>query len=105
MKRYRTPTAKPGELRASYGRADRHSTPSVVYTWGGAGAAKGDARMLASFIEDKRKEYAFPSMQIEDRPSLIEELEARGYDITTLRITVQQKTTPPLPESADSGRR
>lgn len=104
MKRYRTPTAKPGELKAAYGRADRYSEPSVVYVWGGDGAAKGDARMLASLIEDKRKEYAFPSMQIEDRPSLIEELEARGYDITTLRITVQQKATPPLPESADSGR-
>lgn len=41
---------------------------------------------------ETRKGYAFPSMQIEDRPSLIEELEARGYDIETLRFTIQRKT-------------
>jgi hypothetical protein len=94
MKRYRTPTAKPGELKAGYGREDRHCSPSLVYVWGGKGAQKPDARVLASALEDKRQGYAFPSMAIEQRPSLIEELEARGYDITTLRFSIQLKETP-----------
>ena len=88
MKRYRTPTAKPGELKAGYGREDRHCSPNLVYVWGGEGGQKPDARVLGSALEDKRHGYAFPSMVLEQRPSLIEELEARGYDITTLRFTI-----------------
>ncbi|MDK8216350.1 MULTISPECIES: hypothetical protein [Sphingomonas] len=37
---------------------------------------------------------AFPSLNYEERPSLVEELEARGYDITTLRFTIQKKVEP-----------
>ncbi|MDY1006930.1 hypothetical protein [Sphingomonas sp. CFBP9019] len=94
MKRYRTLTAKPGELKAGYGREDRHCSPSLVYVWGGGGAQKPDARVLGSALEDKRHGYAFPSMALEQRPSLIEELEARGYDITTLRFSIRMKETP-----------
>ncbi|WP_257787188.1 hypothetical protein [Sphingomonas sp. LK11] len=36
----------------------------------------------------------FPSLNYEERPSLVEELEARGYDITTLRFTIQKKVLP-----------
>jgi hypothetical protein len=32
-------------------------------------------------------------MALEQRPSLIEELEARGYDITTLRFSIRMKET------------
>lgn len=92
MKRYRALTAKPGELKAGYGREDRHCSPSVVYVWGGQGAQKPDARILGAAFEDKRQGYAFPSMTLEERPSLIEELEARGYDITTLRFSIRKKT-------------
>jgi len=46
--------------------------------------------VLASALEDKRQDYAFPSMAIEQRPSLIEKLEASVYDITTLRFTIRQ---------------
>ncbi len=91
MKRYRTPTAKAGELKAGYGWPDKHADLSMVYVWGGGGADKCDARMLGGFIEDKRLGYAFPSMAIEEGPSLLEELEARGYDITTLRFSIQRK--------------
>lgn len=93
-KRYRTPTAKRGELKAAYGRVDRHNNPSLVYIWGGGGAQSPDARILASAFEDKRHGYSFPTMKPEERPSLVEELEARGYDITTLRFTIQKKVLP-----------
>ena len=50
--------------------------------------------MLGSALEDKRHGYAFPTMELEQRPSLIEELEARGYDITTLRFSIRMKEAP-----------
>lgn len=96
MKRYRTPTANPGELKAAYGREDRHSSPGIVYAWGANGADKSDARTLAGFFEDKRIGYAFPSMQIEERPSLVEELVARGYDISTLRFSIRALSASPI---------
>jgi hypothetical protein len=101
-KRWHTPTAKPGELKAAYGREDRHCSPSLLYVWGGKGAQKPDARILGAAFEDKRQGYAFPSMAIEQRPSLIEELEARGYDITTLRFSIRMKDEPDTPNTENA---
>lgn len=91
-KRWHTPTAKPGQLKIVYGREDRYSRPDVVVAWGGHGADKCDARMAMHALTEKRMTRAFPSMDIIFEPSLIEELEARGYDITTLRFTIQRHT-------------
>jgi hypothetical protein len=92
-KRYRSATAKPGEIKIAYGRASRHDDPDLCVAWGAGGAAKPDARTAMNAFTEKRLAYAFPSMQIEERPSLIEELEARGYDIETLRFSIQRKLT------------
>ena len=91
-KRYRTPTAKPGELKIVFGRVDRHDDPDLCSVWGGGGADKSDARMLMHALTEKRWGYNFPSMEREQRPSVTEELEARGYDITTLRVSVSLHT-------------
>lgn len=91
MRRYRTPTAKPGEVRIAYGKADRHSEPDICAAWGGQGADKSDARMVMHAMTEKRMGYTFPTMETEQRPSLIEELEARGYDIATLRFSIMRK--------------
>lgn len=88
-KRWRTVTAKPGELKAAYGRVD--GDLCIGYAWGGAGADKSDARILGAVMEDRWSRPAFPLGTTEERPSLIEELEARGYDITTLKFSIQKK--------------
>jgi hypothetical protein len=90
-KRWRAPTAKPGELKIAYGKIDRYNDPDLCVAWGAGGADKSDARTALHALTEKRMAYAFPSMGIEERPSLIEELEARGYDITTLRFTISRK--------------
>ena len=90
-KRYRTPTAKPGELKIVYGRASRYDEPDICAVWGGGGADKPDARTVMHALTERRMVPAFPSLKYEERPSLIEELEARGYDITTLRLSIQRK--------------
>ena len=83
MKRIRIPTAKPGELKACYGRAERGDTPDLCYVWGGDGASSPDGRVLCEALEN---------VHVFDGKSLRQELEARGYDIKTLRFSIQQKT-------------
>lgn len=89
-KRYRTIKAKPGELRAYYGKPDRWSGPDICYAWG-PGTDRSDGRMLHHALSSQRMTFAFPDNGIKWEPSFIEELESRGYDITTLRFSVQLK--------------
>lgn len=90
-RRWRSPIAKPGEVKIAYGRASRHDAPDICAAWGGHGADKPDARTIMHALTERRMVPAFPSLEFEERPSLVEELEARGYDITTLRFTIQRK--------------
>lgn len=92
-KRYLVPTAKPGEVKIVYGRQSHHDEPDICAAWGGQGADKSDARTVIHALTERRMVPAFPSLRHEERPSLIEELDARGYDITTLRFTIQKKVT------------
>jgi hypothetical protein len=87
-KRYRVPQAKPGQLLALFGRAYRQDTPDLVYSWGGSGASKPDSRILMRAIEE---------VPVFDGRSLREELTARGYDITTLRFSIQRHAEPETP--------
>lgn len=82
-RRYRTITAKPGELRAAFGRDDaRGNSPDIMYAWGGGGSSSPDGRVLSN---------AFEEAIVFDGKPLRKVLEERGYDITTLRFTIQQK--------------
>lgn len=81
MKRWRTPKAKPGELKIAYGK-ERGCNPDLYYCHGGDGAHKCDSRMLSHFIE---------GVTYFDDRNLRQELEHRGYDITTLKLTIQVK--------------
>lgn len=89
--RYRTPTAKPGEIKIVYGKADRYSAPDLCVAWGAGADMKCTGRLIMNAIDQKTMHPRFPGPGYEYRPSLVEELEARGFDITTLRITIQRK--------------
>ena len=98
MKRFRTMPAKPGQLKVQWGKADGYG-PALLYLWGGHGADKSDARMLADAIERQILERDYDkgtiiNPAIKEVPSLAAELEARGYDLTTLKITIERKATP-----------
>lgn len=77
-KRFRAPVPKPGELKASYGRVD--GMEAVFYTSGGGGVTMADSRVLMN---------AFEGGAVFGDRTLVEELDSRGYDITTLRFTIQ----------------
>ena len=79
-KRWRTPQAKPNELKIAYGK--EYGDLDLYYCHGGEGALRCDSRLLSHFIEGVT--------YFEDR-NLRQELEHRGYDITTLKFTIQKK--------------
>lgn len=91
MKRWRIPKAKPGELRACWGKPDRYSGPDICYAWGD-GVPSADASLLHLTISTERMTFDFPTTGHKFDPSFIKELETRGYDLTTLRFSIQKKS-------------
>ena len=82
-KRYRKPRAKDGELLVAYGKSDGEEDIFYCYPDNECGM-KRDSKMLS---------YAFERTVIfqEDGRNLREELEARGYDITTMKFSIMKK--------------
>lgn len=101
-KRYRRLKARPGELRVRWAIAEPGDRPSLIYAWG-EGCHKSDGGLLSHVLEGKRpranfdldrtKPFSIFDAVVYD-PSLVKELEARGYDITTLQFSVQKKKEP-----------
>jgi hypothetical protein len=71
---------KDGELSASFGYLSDNGAD--IYYTNGPGCASADSRCLA---------YAFEDVPVHDGKGLRKLLEARGYDMTTLRFTIQKK--------------
>ncbi|UWR74105.1 hypothetical protein [Phaeobacter inhibens] len=76
--------AKTGQLRAGWGRPERGAEPDLCYAWGGGGASKSDSRLICNALEQAGTSSG---------KTLREELEARGYDIATLKFSIEQKQT------------
>lgn len=86
--RKRPPIVKPkkGFLTASWGRTRRDDNPDLCYTWG-EDCSKADSYLLHYILCSG----AFDPNSQKLEPSLKEELERRGYDITTLKFSIQKK--------------
>ena len=67
-KRWRTPSAKSGELNVVYGK-EPHDNPDILYCWCGESQMGRDSRMSSSFFENMK---GFDDM------NLRQELERRG---------------------------
>lgn len=98
-RRYRRRNAKPGQLLVYYGKLP-HNNPDIVFAWGGEGADKHDAMLLHYALSCKRQRMVYGPERERNGghplvfdPSVIEELESRGYDITTLTLSIQKKVT------------
>ena len=96
MIRFRRPVLKDGELRIQWGKLP-HENPDIVYSWQGEHTMKRDTAFLCYVLGSKRpdplKDQPFAHMQ----PSVWEELDARGYDLTTLRFSIMKKATKDQP--------
>ncbi len=73
-----------------WGKEYRGDSPEVMYAWGDGTGGKRDSSLLYYYIGTERygiKGYA------DREPSLLKELEDRGYDLSTLRFSVQKRAT------------
>jgi hypothetical protein len=75
--------AKPGELCAFYGKLP-HDQPDVIYAWG-EGCSKRDSALLFSVFGSKR-----PDWQGQLQDSLLDDLKARGYDLSTIKFSIRK---------------
>lgn len=80
-KRYRIPKLKPNELSICYGIEERGCNPDVLYCHGGEGATSSDSKLLCYFIE---------GVTYFENRNLRQELEHRGYDITTIKFSIKK---------------
>jgi hypothetical protein len=87
-KRYRTRPYVPGILRAYWGKAENWDAPDLV-----ANGLKPDAAMLLNAWT--RRESLPPLtakiLGVEFHPSFLQELEDRGYDLTTIQFSIRMK--------------
>jgi hypothetical protein len=83
MKRYRKPVAKDGELLVKYGQEYGEKDLFYCYPDNECGM-KRDSKMLMIAFE---RTVLFQ----EDGRTLRQELEARDYDITTLKFSIRKK--------------
>jgi hypothetical protein len=91
-KRYRIRLYQPGVLRAYWGICDPGDRPELV-----ANGLKGDAGTLLHCWN--RREIYPPLtalvMKTDSAPSFMQELEDRGYDLTTIRFSIKKKPEMP----------
>lgn len=91
-KRLRKPKLKNGELRMYWGREDHDTTPDVILAWQGDRLMKRDTALLHYMMCSKRPKIEMGRINWNVmEPSLVEELELRGYDITTLKFSIMKK--------------
>lgn len=91
--RFRRPKLKDGELRIYWGKLP-HENPDVVLAWQGDRNMKRDTNLLHYVMCSKRPKIHLGAVDWSAmEPSLIEELEARGYDITTLQFSIRKRAT------------
>lgn len=85
MKKYGTPRARKGELKLQYGMNEGECDHLVV--WNGD-IPRCDRVLLFSLVSSKTHS------PVNDlwNDSFLEELEKRGYDTKTLKISVMKKT-------------
>ena len=90
VKRLRAPKLKDGELRVYWGRLPGDS-PDVVFAWQGDASMKRDSALLHYHLGSQRPDPKVSPLYSKMLPSLLEDQEARGYDLTTLHFSIVKK--------------
>lgn len=77
---------KDGELMIFWGRETKHDEKDVVFEWKGDPSMNKDSVLLYRALTKRS-----PSISGELRPSLLDELKARGYDLSTIKFSIMKK--------------
>lgn len=89
------PRAKAGELKAKWANEGEAAGGDIAYACG-VGCHKADLHLLHYVIGAG---HWNPNDRKTD-PSFLDELKARGYDLTTIRFSIQKLPPPATPEPA-----
>lgn len=89
-KRFHRPKLKDGQLMVYWGKLP-HDVPDIIIHWQGDSSMSRDSRLLYYHLSCRRPDPLAKPLFSKMEPSLIEELEDRGYDITTLRFSIMKK--------------
>lgn len=87
MKRYRRPKVADGQIKMQKGLYYGDVDMCVFF---GDNIQKRDVKLMLNYICSERPSFVMNGTS-EMRPSLIDELESRGYDLDTLRISIKKK--------------
>jgi hypothetical protein len=87
----RRPTPPSGILKMYWGLDEDGEGPDLVVAWGD-GVAKGNAHLISQAFNSERMtlNMANPREHTWER-SLAKELEARGFDLSTLTFSIKKK--------------
>lgn len=81
----------PGLLKLQYGQNRRERDLFVLW---GEGVPRCDSALVFHAFSAKRMEFNYKESRPYFHTSLIEEFAARGYDLSTLRFSIQKKLDP-----------
>lgn len=84
-KRARVVYAKEEQLKVAWG-SDGCGNVGVIYAWGD-GVPKADSWLMYMALSAERYDCFGKEL-----PSVLDELRSRGYDIESLKLTVQKKS-------------
>jgi hypothetical protein len=79
-----------GELKMYWGK-EPHDSPDIILAWQGDSTMRGDTRLLHYYMCSQKPDVFSKQPFANMKPSLLEELEARGYDLTTLKFSIMKK--------------
>lgn len=83
MKRYRTPKVIEGQIKFQRGKLDDEIDMLVIY---GDDVPRCDRSLVMQLFTSEQLTW-----DMKTRPSFIEELKRRGYDLDTLRFSIEIK--------------
>ena len=89
----RAPRQKRDTIKVYFGWAEGNG-PDLCVTWG-PGVYRCDARLVLSAFEGTRENPVARDLGHPSQSWLLKELEERGYDLSTFRMTIKKK--PPEP--------
>jgi hypothetical protein len=86
----RTPRPHQGQMKVGWGYTANEG--ETLYYCRGPGIPREDGHMFHHALSAKRARVQLGApLGVAYEPSFLEELEARGYDITTLKISIEKK--------------
>ena len=88
MKRYRAPKVAEGQMKMQRGKVDGETDMCIFF---GDNVHRCDRALLMNTICSERTRLELSTTKYVFDPSLIDELEKRGYDLETLRFSIEKK--------------